>query len=83
MFSIDRPQNQFYEEPERLVSHFSKFLPLLLFTSSEKFLHMINADSKKWIHDSCVLLDGDNNPVRPWAEIPRCFSSKIEGKNSS
>lgn len=32
-----------------------------------------------WIHDDCVLLDGDNNPVRPWTGIPRCFSSKIEG----
>lgn len=32
-----------------------------------------------WIHDGFVLLDGDNNPVRPWAGIPRCFSSKIEG----
>ena len=26
-----------------------------------------------------MLLDGDNNPIRPWAGIPRCFSSKIEG----
>ena len=32
-----------------------------------------------WMHDGCVLLDGDNNPVRPWAGVPRCFSSKIEG----
>ena len=32
-----------------------------------------------WYHDECVLLDGDNNPVRPWANIPRAFSSKIEG----
>lgn len=32
-----------------------------------------------WIHDGCVLLDGDNNPVRPWAGVPRCFSTKIEG----
>lgn len=32
-----------------------------------------------WIHDGCVLLDGDNNPVRPWAGIPRCFSTKVEG----
>ena len=32
-----------------------------------------------WIHEGCVLLDGDNNPVRPWAGVPRCFSSKVEG----
>lgn len=32
-----------------------------------------------WYHNGCVLLDGDNNPVRPWANVPRCFSSKLEG----
>lgn len=31
------------------------------------------------MHDGCVLLDGDNNPVRPWVGIPRCFSSMLEG----
>ena len=32
-----------------------------------------------WFQDGCVLIDGDNHPVRPFAGIPRCFSSKLEG----
>ena len=32
-----------------------------------------------WFQDGCVLIDGDNHPVRPFSGIPRCFSSKLEG----
>ena len=32
-----------------------------------------------WFQDDCVLIDGDNHPVRPFSGIPRCFSSKLEG----
>ena len=32
-----------------------------------------------WFQDECVLIDGDNHPVRPFSGIPRCFSSKLEG----
>ena len=32
-----------------------------------------------WFQDGFVLIDGDNHPVRPFAGIPRCFSSKLEG----
>ena len=52
-----------------------------------RVMYMLNKPLKQtydpperlWIHDGCVLLDGDNNPVRPWAGVPRCFSSKMEG----
>ena len=32
-----------------------------------------------WFQDGCVLIDGDNHPVRHFSGVPRCFSSKLEG----
>ena len=31
------------------------------------------------MHNGLVMLDPDDNPVKDWPGIPRCFSSKIEG----
>ena len=31
------------------------------------------------MHNGLVMLDPDDNPVKNWPGIPRCFSSKIEG----
>ncbi len=31
------------------------------------------------MHNGLIMLDPDDNPVKDWPGIPRCFSSKIEG----
>ena len=31
------------------------------------------------MHNGLVMLDPDDNPVKDWPGIPRCFSSKVEG----
>ena len=52
-----------------------------------KVLYLVSSPAERlyeepprlWFQDGCVLLDGDNHPVRPFSGIPRCFSSKLEG----
>ena len=31
------------------------------------------------MHNGLIMLDPDDNPVRDWPGVPRCFSSKVEG----
>ena len=31
------------------------------------------------MHNGLIMLDPDDNPVKDWPGIPRCFSSKVEG----
>ena len=55
--------------------------------NGNKVLYLVSRPGKQysvqpprlWFQDDCVLIDGDNHPVRPFSGIPRCFSSKLEG----
>ena len=53
-----------------------------------KVLYLIEKPERKneppepgrlWIHDGLVMLDPDDCPIRDFPDVPRCFSSKMEG----
>ena len=46
----------------------------------EKPVRGIEPESSGYMmHNGLVMLDPDENPVKDWPGIPRCFSSKVEG----
>ena len=77
LYLLERPVHQSYDEPERLWMHDGCILldgdKYVQFPCYCCFCFPPPTFSKKYANSY------SSNPVRPWAGVPRCFSSMVEG----